>query len=74
MAAILKSVLSMSVATTLSRITGFARWAVQATVLGTGMVANAYTLSNTLPNQIYELFMGGLLSSIFIPLTRRAAL
>ena len=68
MAAILKSVLSMSVATTLSRITGFARWAVQATVLGTGMVANAYTLSNTLPNQIYELFMGGLLSSIFIPL------
>lgn len=40
----------------------------QAAALGTGLVANAYTVSNTLPNQIYELFMGGLLSSIFIPL------
>jgi putative peptidoglycan lipid II flippase len=31
-------------------------------------VANAYTLSNMLPTQIYELFMGGILSSIFVPL------
>jgi putative peptidoglycan lipid II flippase len=40
----------------------------QAAVLGTGAVANAYTFSNTLPTQLYELFMGGLLSSIFVPL------
>ncbi len=58
----------MSFATGVSRITGFLRTAAQTTALGTGAVANAYTLSNTLPNQIYELFMGGLLSSIFIPL------
>ena len=68
MAAILRSALSMSVATTLSRITGYARTMTQAAVLGTGAVANAYTLSNTLPTQLYELFMGGLLSSIFVPL------
>ncbi|MFL5991499.1 MAG: lipid II flippase MurJ, partial [Rubrobacteraceae bacterium] len=68
MAAILRSALSMSVATTLSRITGYARTMVQAAVLGTGAVANAYTLSNALPTQLYELFMGGLLSSIFVPL------
>jgi putative peptidoglycan lipid II flippase len=68
MAAILRSVLSMSAATTLSRITGYARTMTQAAVLGTGAVANAYTLSNALPTQIYELFMGGLLSSIFVPL------
>ena len=68
MAAILRSVLSMSVATTLSRITGYARTMTQAAVLGTGVVANAYTLSNALPTQLYELFMGGILSSIFIPL------
>jgi putative peptidoglycan lipid II flippase len=67
-AIILRSVLSMSAATTLSRITGYARTMTQAAVLGTGAVANAYTLSNTLPTQIYELFMGGLLSSIFVPL------
>lgn len=58
----------MSAATGLSRITGYVRTMVQASVLGTTVVADAYTLSNTLPNQIYELFMGGLLSSIFIPL------
>jgi putative peptidoglycan lipid II flippase len=68
MAAILRSALSMSAATTLSRITGYARTMTQAAVLGTGAVANAYTLSNTLPTQLYELFMGGLLSSIFVPL------
>src|SRR3712207_1687966 len=68
MAAILRSALSMSAATTLSRITGYARTVTQAAVLGTGVVANAYTLSNMLPTQIYELFMGGILSSIFVPL------
>ena len=68
MAAILRSALSMSAATTLSRITGYARTMTQAAVLGTGVVANAYTLSNMLPTQIYELFMGGILSSIFVPI------
>ena len=66
MAAILRSTLSMSVATTLSRITGYARTMVQAAVPGTGAVANAYTFER--PTQLYELFMGGLLSSIFVPL------
>jgi putative peptidoglycan lipid II flippase len=68
MVAILRSVLSMSAATTLSRITGYARTMTQAAVLGTGALANAYTLSNALPTQLYELFVGGILSSIFIPL------
>lgn len=69
MAAILKNVFTMSAATGLSRITGLLRTLVQAAVVGSGtVVAEAYTVSNTLPNQVYELFMGGLLSSIFIPL------
>ena len=58
----------MSVATSLSRITGYLRTMTQAATLGTGAVAGAYTLSNALPTQIYELFMGGLLSSILVPL------
>lgn len=57
----------MSAATTISRITGLLRTVAQTAALGTGALAGAYTLSNTLPNQIYELFMGGLLSSILIP-------
>ena len=40
----------------------------QAATLGTGAVAGAYTLSNALPTQMYELFMGGLLSSLLVPL------
>jgi len=66
---ILRAVLSMSAVTALSRLTGFGRTMAQAAALGAGtIIGNAYTLSNTLPNQLYELFMGGLLSAIFIPL------
>jgi putative peptidoglycan lipid II flippase len=39
----------------------------QAAVLATGLVADAYTASILLPSLIYELFLGGILYSIFIP-------
>jgi putative peptidoglycan lipid II flippase len=68
MAAILRAMLSISAATVLSRATGYARTMAQASVLGTGVVANAYAVSYLLPGLIYELFMGGILYSIFIPL------
>ncbi len=68
MGSILRSIFSMSAATSLSRVTGYLRTMTQAATLGTGAVAGAYTLSNALPTQIYELFMGGLLSSILVPL------
>ncbi|CAN5786471.1 N/A [soil metagenome] len=67
MSAIMRSVLSISVATVLSRATGYARWMAQAAVLAGGLVADAYTASILLPSLIYELFMGGILYSIFIP-------
>jgi putative peptidoglycan lipid II flippase len=65
--AILRSVLSISVATVLSRATGYARWMAQAAVLANGLVADAYSASILLPSLIYELFLGGILYSIFIP-------
>jgi putative peptidoglycan lipid II flippase len=68
MVAILRAMLSISAATVLSRASGYARTMVQASVLGTGIVANAYAVSYLLPGLIYELFMGGILYSIFIPL------
>jgi putative peptidoglycan lipid II flippase len=67
MTAILRSVLSISVATVLSRATGYARWMAQAAALGAGYVADAFTAAFLLPGLIYELFMGGILYSIFIP-------
>lgn len=67
MTAILRSMLSISAATVLSRATGYFRIMTLAAVLGTGMVANAYAISNLLPSLIYELFLGGIFYSIFIP-------
>ncbi len=67
MAAFFKATLSISAATVLSRVTGYGRWAVQAAVLGVGAVADAYTYAALLPSLIYELFLGGILYSIFIP-------
>src|SRR3712207_210205 len=68
MTAILRAVLSMSALNALSRATGYLRAMVMAAVLGTGVVANAYGASNGIANLIYELFLGGILYSIFIPL------
>src|SRR5215210_1179124 len=67
MTSILRSIFSISAATILSRATGYARWMAQAAALGAGYVADAYTAAILLPGLIYELFMGGILYSIFIP-------
>ena len=62
-----RSTLIMAVATTLSRITGFIRaWAL-ALALGTTAVSSAYHVANNVPNMIFELVAGGILSSLFIP-------
>ena len=39
-----------------------------AAVFGTAIVAQAYTVSSLLPSLIYELFLGGIFYSIFIPI------
>lgn len=62
----------MAVGTLASRITGFLRTAVIVAALGTGMLANAYNTANTIPNQIYDLLLGGILVSVIVPLLVRA--
>jgi putative peptidoglycan lipid II flippase len=59
----------MSVGTALSRLTGFLRVAAMAFALGVAesRLADAYNVANTTPNIIYELALGGILSSVFIP-------
>jgi putative peptidoglycan lipid II flippase len=59
---------SMAVASLTSRITGFLRSIMLVAALGTGAVGNAYNGGNNLPNMIYELLLGGVLSSVLIPL------
>jgi putative peptidoglycan lipid II flippase len=59
----------MSVGTALSRVTGFLRLTAMAFAIGVteDRLNDAYTYANTTPNIIYELALGGILSSVFVP-------
>jgi putative peptidoglycan lipid II flippase len=60
----------MTVGTALSRLTGFLRIAVQAAALGVTAttLADTYNRANNTPNILYELALGGILTSVFVPL------
>jgi putative peptidoglycan lipid II flippase len=57
----------MSLGTLLSRATGLVRVAVTLAALGVGVVSDAYNTANTTPNIVYELVLGGILTSVFVP-------
>jgi putative peptidoglycan lipid II flippase len=60
-------VLSMASGTLVSRVTGFARVLVLAWVLGFSAIADAFNLSNTVPNMLFDLVLGGIATATFIP-------
>jgi putative peptidoglycan lipid II flippase len=65
-----RSAVVMAVGTTLSRVTGLGRLVAMAYALGVterGRLADSYNIANTMPNVIYELILGGVLTSVFIP-------
>jgi putative peptidoglycan lipid II flippase len=64
---------SMAIGTVASRATGFVRTAVIAAVVGVEAVGAAYNVANTTPNIVYELLLGGVLTSVVVPLLVRAA-
>lgn len=60
----------MTVGTVLSRVTGLLRLVAIAAALGvveSGRLADTYNIGNTAPNIIYELVLGGVLTSVFVP-------
>lgn len=59
------SIISICVA--ISRITGFARTWSMAFALGATFLSSSYQVANNLPNQLYELVMGGMLVTAFLP-------
>jgi len=63
----------MALGTIASRGTGFLRTLVLAYALGVGAVSIAYNNANTLPNTVYDLMLGGILTSIVVPLLVNAA-
>jgi putative peptidoglycan lipid II flippase len=60
-------VMSMASGTLVSRITGFVRVLVLAWVLGFTPIADAFNLSNTVPNMLFDLVLGGIATATFIP-------
>jgi len=62
----------MAVGTLLSRGTGFLRTIVIAAAIGT-TIGDAYNTANTIPNIVYELLLGGVLTSVVVPLLVAAA-
>lgn len=59
----------MAVGTTVSRLTGLGRLAALTFAVGVAesRLPDSYNIANTLPNVIYELVLGGVLTSVFIP-------
>jgi putative peptidoglycan lipid II flippase len=63
----------MALGTLASRLTGFLRTFVFVAALGSGTLADAYNNSNNLPNTVYYLMLGGIFTSVVVPLLVRAA-
>ena len=59
----------MTVGTSLSRITGYVRIAAQTAALGVtvGSLGDVFTRANVTPNIVYELILGGIITSVFVP-------
>ncbi len=63
----------MAMGTIASRITGFVRSAILIYAIGTHDLGNSYNLANTIPNIVYNLALGGILTSVVVPLLVNAA-
>jgi putative peptidoglycan lipid II flippase len=63
----------MAIGTLASRGTGMLRTLVQAYALGAAGLSIAYNNANTLPNVVYNLVIGGILTSVIVPLLVTAA-
>jgi len=70
---LIRSSAGMAVGTLVSRGTGFLRTLVLVYTVGIGALGNAYNNANTLPNTVYYLMLGGIFTSVVVPLLVRAA-
>jgi putative peptidoglycan lipid II flippase len=71
-AAIARHSAIMALGSIVSRVTGFLRTAAIGAAIGVLAVGNDYNLANTLPGMVYELLLGGVLTSVVVPLLVRA--
>lgn len=62
----------MALGSLVSRITGFLRTVIIAAALGSTLVGDAYTTAQLFPGMVYELLLGGILTSVLVPVLVRA--
>ncbi|MGH3144041.1 MAG: lipid II flippase MurJ, partial [Gaiellales bacterium] len=67
--AFVRNTVVMSTGTALSRLTGFLRLSAMAFALGIteSRLPDAYNIANITPNILYELALGGILTSVVVP-------
>ena len=61
------SAMLISLCVIVSRITGFIRTWAMGFAMGTTLLSSSYQVACNLPNQLYELVMGGMLVTAFLP-------
>lgn len=69
---LLKASGSMAIATLTSRITGFLWKLMLAGVIGFAVENDSFNVANTMPNMLFELLIGGVLTSVVVPVLVRA--
>src|SRR6185437_11291301 len=62
-----RAAVMIGVITVLARLVGFGRQVVFAHTVGTTCLGTAYTTANMVPNIIYDIVLGGALTSVVVP-------
>ncbi|HLU33533.1 MAG TPA: murein biosynthesis integral membrane protein MurJ [Natronosporangium sp.] len=62
----------MALGSLVSRLTGFLRTVIIAAALGSTLVGDTYTTAQYFPGMVYELLLGGILTSVLVPVLVRA--
>ncbi len=57
----------MAIGTVFARITGLIRGLLVVNLLGTAILGDTFNIANTMPNILYNLLVGGALTSVFMP-------
>lgn len=69
---LLRASAQVSLITAAARVAGFARWIVLGLAVGATYLGNTYQTANWVPNIVFELVAGGVLSAVFVPTFVRA--
>ncbi|WP_214107018.1 murein biosynthesis integral membrane protein MurJ [Acrocarpospora catenulata] len=67
MSRMLRASAIMAAGTLVSRLTGFLRTAILASAIGVAVLGDAYNVAYTIPFVLFDLLIGGVLSSVVVP-------